>query len=183
MASSTFWKRFQKIHFYLLAFLLLQFLMDLLSGYRLHQTIIFYLTLTLYASGVALFFRNLFPFKWKVLYFSWYTLPVICIFLIYTFGGILAAIISTITLYPVYPKEIKYEQPGLRLYSPFQGFMSIYSNYDVVEPKAFIFEKYLGTIQIGDGRSLKNAHFVLSGKDTLVYYPSGKDTVISLQLK
>lgn len=183
MTLSTFWKRFQKTHFYLLAFLLLQFLIELLSDYRLQPTIIFYLTLALYASGVALFFRNLYPFNWRVLYFSWYILPVICIFLIYTFGGILVAIISTITLYPVYPKEIKYEQPQLRLYSPFQGFMSKYSNYEVVKPKAFIFEKYLGTVQIHDRSNVKNARFVLSGEDSLNFYPATKDTVIYLQLK
>lgn len=180
MAPSTFWKRFQKIHFYLLAFLLLQFLIDLLSDYRLHQTIIFYLTLVLYTSGIALFFRNLFPFRWKALYYLWYTLPIAGVFLLASFAGV---IIYSIILYPVYPKEIKYEQPGLRLYSPFQGFMSTYSNYDVAEPKAFIFEKYLGTVEIFDDRSLKNARFVLSGKDTLTYYPSGKDTVIFLKLQ
>jgi len=180
MAPSTFWKRFQKIHFYLLAFLLLQLLIDLLSGYRLHQTIIFYLTLTLYASGVVLFFRNLFPFRWKALYFLWYTLPILGIFLLASFAG---AIIYSITIYPVYPKKIKYEQPEVRLYEKYQGFMSRCCRYEVVKPKAFIFEKYLGTIQIRDGRKFNNARFLLSGKDSLVYYPATKDTVIFLELK
>lgn len=183
MAKASSWQRFQRLHFYLLAFLLLQFLVGLISGYRLHQTIIFYLTLALYASGVALFFRNLFPFRWKVLYFVWYTLPVLCPFLMFALGGILVAIIVSLTLYPVYPKGIKYEQPKVRLYEKFQGFMSRCCHYEVVDPKAVIFEKYLGTIQILDGRSLKNARFVLSGRDSLAYYPAAKDTIIFLKLE
>ncbi|HET8572795.1 MAG TPA: hypothetical protein VFL76_02880 [Edaphocola sp.] len=184
MAQSKFWHGFQKMHFYLLTFLLLQFLVDLLSGYRLHQMIIFCLTLALYASGTLLFSRNLSPFRAKALYYAFYTLPVLSLFLMQLFGGILVAVASAFTLYPVYPKEIKYETPKIRLYSHYQGFMSRCCNYEVVQPKALIFEKYLGRVQVfEDHPALKTARFILTGKDTLAYYPAGGDPVMFLKME
>lgn len=184
MAKSKFWHGFQKIHFYLLTFLLLQFLVDLLSGYRLHQSIIFSLTLILYASGILLFFRNLSPFRAKALYYAFYTLPVACLFLMQAFGGILVAVVAAFALYPVYPKEIKYDTPKVRLYEKFQGFMSGCCCYKVVQPKAFIFERYLGSVQIhDDNHALKTARFTLTGKDTLAYYPAGNDSVMLLRIE
>lgn len=81
-------------------------------------------------------------------YFSFYLISGVLTGLFFLFGGIFLAILSSIILYPIYPKQIEYKTETINVYDRFQGFMGRCCSYEVVEPKLYIFEKHLGYINI-----------------------------------
>ncbi len=141
--------RLIKWYFYLLAFLLLNWGIDIFTGYRLNQNVTFLFRIILYLSGIILFFKTLKPFKGISIYFSFYTISVLIIGLAFKPGGIFLAILVSILMYPIYPQQIEYETQAIRIYDRYQGVMSRCCSYEVIKPKLYIFEKYLGFINTG----------------------------------
>ena len=68
--------------------------------------------------------------------------------LFFLFGGIFLAILSSLVLFPIVPKQTEYKTAKFIIYDRFQGFMEPCCSYEVVEPKLFFFEKHLGYINI-----------------------------------
>jgi hypothetical protein len=81
-------------------------------------------------------------------YFSFYAISAVLTGLFFLFGGIFLAILSSLVLYPIVPKQTEYKTEKIIIYDRFQGFMAPCCSYDVVEPKLYIFEKHLGYINI-----------------------------------
>ncbi|MFD2890257.1 hypothetical protein [Chitinophaga cymbidii] len=151
-----------KWHFYLLGFILLDLLTGIFTGYRLNQNLIFFFKLVLYLSGAILFFRTLKPFKITAVYFSFYIISTAITGLFLLFGGIFLAIMSSILLYPIYPKQTTYKNETIKVYNRFQGFFSRCCSYEVVEPKLYFFEKRLGVININKSIAPDKDEFRLS---------------------
>lgn len=140
--------RLEKWHFYLLGMILINFRIGLITGYRLNQNLTFFLKITLYLTGIILFFAALRPFKKAAIYYSFYAISGIITGIIFLFGGIFLAILSSFVLFPIVPKQTEYQTETIKIYNRFQGFMARCCSYEVVEPKLYIFEKHLGYINI-----------------------------------
>ena len=140
--------RLEKWHFYLLGLIFLNFATGLVTGYRLNQNLTFILKVILYLTGLILFLTTFRPFKKIAVYYSFYVISGVLTGLFYLFGGIFLAIISSIVLLPIVPKQTEYKTETIMIYDRFQGFMARCCSYEVVEPKLYIFEKHLGYINI-----------------------------------
>lgn len=140
--------RLEKWHFYLLGLVLLNFGIGLITGYRLNQNLTFILKVILYLTGLILFLTALRPFKKIAVYFSFYAISGLLTGLFFLFGGIFLAILSSLVLFPIVPKQTEYKTETIKIYDRFQGFMARCCSYEVVEPKLYVFEKHLGYINI-----------------------------------
>lgn len=148
MKDSIIKIKLEKWHFYLLGLILINFGIRLITGYRLNQDLTFILKISLYLTGLILFFTAVRPFKKTAIYYSFYVISSILTGLFFLLGGIFFAILSSIVLYPIYPKQTKYQIESIKIYDRFQGFMARCCSYEVVEPKFYFFEKHLGYINI-----------------------------------
>ena len=140
--------RLEKWHFYLLGLVLVNFGIGLITGYRLNQNLTFILKVILYLTGLILFFVTLRPFKKIAIYYLFYVISSVVTGLFFLFGGIFLAILSSLVLYPIVPKQTEYKTETIKIYDRFQGFMARCCSYEVVEPKLYFFEKHLGYINI-----------------------------------
>ena len=126
----------------------MNFGIGLITGYRLNQNLTFILKVILYLTGLILFFVTLRPFKKIAIYYLFYVISSVFTGLFFLFGGIFLAILSSLVLYPIAPKQTEYKTETIKIYDRFQGFMARCCSYEVVEPKLYIFEKHLGYINI-----------------------------------
>jgi hypothetical protein len=160
--------RLEKWHFYLLGVVLLNFGLGLTTGYRLNQNLTFILKIILYLTGLILFLTTLRPIRKITIYYSAYAISVLLTGLFFMFGGILLAILSSIVLYPIAPKQTQYRTATIIIYDRFQGFMAPCCSYEVVEPELYIFEKHLGYINIKRSIEPERDEFVLKN-NTIIY--------------
>lgn len=140
-----------KIHFYILSFVILNFLFRLITNLGINSNLIFILKILIYISGSLLFFLNRKPFKKILVYYFYYLLSILIGILFWLFGGIFLAILSSLFLKPIYPNDIKYQKGNLKIYSSFNGLFARCCEYEITENKLLIFEKYYGKIKL-DGQ-------------------------------
>lgn len=141
-----------KFHFCLLIFLIAHFFMGKILGYEFNQEIVFGLKICLYITGFVFFFLNLKPIKKRTIYFFYYFLTPVIAFLGYVFGGVfLVGFLSSILLFPIYPKEKAFENKDIVVYHKFQGFLGRCCSYEVYQKKFGVFEKHLKDIN-NDGK-------------------------------
>lgn len=140
--------KLEKWHFYLLGLVLINFGIGLFTGYRLNQNLTFFLKIILYLTGLILFLTTLRPFKKIAVYYSLYAISGVLTGLFFLFGGIFLAILSSLVLFPIVPKQTEYKTETIKIYDRFQGFIARCCSYEVVESKLYIFEKHLGYINI-----------------------------------
>lgn len=138
----------KKIHFLILGFVLLNFIIQMVTNYGLNTKLIFILKCIIYFSGFSLFFLNRKPFRKITFYYSYYLFSVIVLILFRIFGGIFLGLLSSIILFPIYPKEVKYEKDNLKVYEKFTGFLGACCQYEISENKLLIFEKNYGFIKL-----------------------------------
>lgn len=138
-----------KFHFAVLIIVLLNTFFEILTIYSLDDHLESAMVIAVILSGSIHFFFCLRPLKKIALYFSVYVLLVILAVLTWAFRSFFFGVILIILLYPVFPGEIEYEQEGIIISVPFQGFMSRCCTYEVKERKLFIFEKSYGIIESG----------------------------------
>ena len=125
-----------------------KFWIGIITGYRLNQNLTFILKVTLYLTGLVLFLTTIKPFKKIAIYYSFYAISGVLTGLFFLSGGIFLAILSSLVLIPIVPKQTEDKTEKIKIYDRFQGFMSRCCSYEVVEPKLYIFEKHLGYISI-----------------------------------
>ncbi|HRE58386.1 MAG TPA: hypothetical protein PLW09_11245 [Candidatus Kapabacteria bacterium] len=160
--------KLEKWHFYLLGFILINFGIGIITGYRLNQNLTFILKVILYLTGLVLFLTTIRQFKKTVIYYSFYAISGILTGLFFLFGGIFLAILSSLVLIPIFPKQTEYKTETINIYDRFQGFMARCCSYEVVEPKLFIFEKHLGFINIDRPIDADKDEFNLKN-NTIIY--------------
>jgi len=162
--------RLEKWHFYLLGLILINFATGLVTGYRLNQNLTFILKVILYLTGLILFLTTFRPFKKIAVYYSFYAISGILTGLFFLFGGIFLAILSTLALIPIVPKQTEYKSETIKIYDRFQGFMASCCSYEVVEPKFLIFEKHLGFINIEKTINANNDEFLFKNNRIIYKY-------------
>jgi len=175
----------KKLHFLVVGFVLLNFIIQIITGYGVNTKLIFILKIIIYFSGIALFILNIKPFRKISFYFSFYSLSLLVILIFRVFGGIFLGLLSSIILFPIYPKEVKYEKDNLKVYEKFNGFLGSCCEYEIVENKLLIFEKNYGQIKLEGsieiGKSeIKMIHNVIENKHKVKNYKSESKTEIEI---
>jgi hypothetical protein len=150
-----------KIHFLILGFVFLNFTIQLLTKYGLNTILIFILKCIIYLSGFTLFFLNRRPIKKITFYYSYYLISLVILLLFRIFGGIFLGLLSSLILFPIYPKEIKYEKDNLKIYQKFTGFLGACCQYEIIENKLLIFEKEYGFIKLEGQIEAKKSEITL----------------------
>jgi len=160
----TLKQRFIKIHFYLLIFVLTNFILSQLFGIGIHGNIIFALKVIIFLTGLTSFFMTIRPFKKLSLYFSLYLLSPVIIFLSWLADGIFGALLGSIFLAMFYPPDIKLRDGEYIFQEKFQGFLGSCCTYDVLQNRFLVLQKKVGEIRITEEHSLKNSKFKVVNK-------------------
>lgn len=185
-------RRLNNIHFSILGVVFFNFIIECITSYGLNSKLIFILKIIIYLSGIGLFFLNGKPLKKITLYYFYYALTVVIGILFWFLGGIFLAILSSIVLKPIYPKEINYQKNDLKVYTNFNGFFAACCEYEIAENKLLIFEKHIGKIkvdgQIEAGKSdIKIIDNVAEYKHKVINYGNGieieKDTIERIKIE
>lgn len=167
--------------FYLLGFVLINFGLGLISGYRLNQNVTFILKVILYLAGLVLFLTTLNPIKKITIYYSYYAISGVVTGLFFLFGGIFLAILSSLVLFPIVPKQTEYKTDKIKIYDRFQGFMASCCSYEVVEPKLYIFEKHLCYISIERPIDAEKDEFSFKNNSIIYKYELDNDGQITVR--
>jgi hypothetical protein len=165
----------QRGHFYILVFMLLHFVLGIVTGYSIHEYVIFSLKVMVYITGLVLFLQSLKPLKTMAIYYGFYALSLIIAGLAALFGGMFFAILSSLVLFPIVPKQAVFETDELKIYSRFQGFMAPCCSYEVVKPEWVLFEKHLGYIHVEQPVNRSSDYFKLNGNKVIYTYKKEVD--------
>jgi hypothetical protein len=123
---------------------ILNALINLLTAYSLEGNIEFGVKILAVISGLMLFFFYLKPFKKISLYFSIYPTIGVLLILGLIFRGIFWALVISVVLFPLIPEDKEFEDNGIIISTPFQGFMARCCSYQIKERQLIIFEKDYG---------------------------------------
>lgn len=171
-------QRIARIHFLLLAILLLNFVLRQVTGFGLNIYLIDLLKGILYLTGIILFLMSLKPFKLITTYYFLYILTPTIVTAFYLGGGIFLAIFSSLFLAPIMPVQPDYNDGNVKVYSEFNGFMGPCCGYDVVQNKLYAFEQFKGTIAAKGNIDFEKVRITLRNDSVLIH----SDTVYRVKL-
>src|SRR5690606_25085429 len=157
-----------KIHFSLLGFAVLNFILKSTIELSLNYRFAYLITLLVYGSGIILFFWNLKPFKKIGFYFGFYAITPILTLLFWLFGGIFFGILASIVLYPIQPNNIEFEKNDFVIYQENQGFLGMCCPYEITEKQFLILERKLKDIDLNNEIKFnENSIYTIDGKTEL----------------
>tara|TARA_Y100000114_G_scaffold154224_1_gene175810 strand:- start:4711 stop:5274 length:564 start_codon:yes stop_codon:yes gene_type:complete len=133
-----------RIHLTTLLVAILNVLIKSLTAYSLEGNIEFGVKILTVISGLILFFFYLKPFKKINFYFSIYATIAGLLIIGLTFRGIFWALVLSVVLFPLIPDDKEFEENGIIISTPFQGFMAPCCSYQIKERQLLIFEKDYG---------------------------------------
>lgn len=137
-------KILKRIHFVALTIAILNSLFKNFTTYSLEGNVEFGIEILTVISGLILFFFYLKPFKKINLYFSIYPTISSLLILGLIFRGIFWAFVLSVVLFPLIPNDKAFEENGITISTPFQGFMAPCCSYQIKERQLLIFEKDYG---------------------------------------
>jgi hypothetical protein len=136
-------KKLKILHLGLLVFLLSNFLMGLIFGFKLNSYLIFGFKIIFYLSAIVLFFMTIKPFEWLGLYFSIYVISPFGVLLSWLADGIFGAIIGSFFLFLLSPPIFAASNKDYFIKENSTGFMARCCNYSIYERNFWIFENKL----------------------------------------
>ena len=142
--KSRLWEILIRIHFTTLSVAILNALIKLLTAYSLEGNIEFGVKVLTVISGLILFFFYLKPFKKINFYFLIYATIAGLLVIGLILRGIFWALILSVVLFPLTPDDKEFEENGIIISRPFQGFMAPCCSYQIKERQLLIFEKDYG---------------------------------------
>ena len=95
-------------------------------------------------------------------------------------------------LFPIYPKEVKYEKDNLKVYEKLTGFLGACCHYEIAENKLLLFEKNYGFIKLegqieADKSDIKIIENQVEYKHKITNYQneieSEKDTIEKIEIE
>lgn len=143
-----------RIHFVALTIAILNSLFKNYTIYSLEGNIEFGIEILTAISGLTLFFFYLKPFKKINFYFSIYATIAFFLIIGLIFRGILFGLILFVLLFPIIPDDKEFEENGIIISTPFQGFMARCCSYEIKERQLLIFEKNYGIWELGGEGSI-----------------------------
>lgn len=167
-----------RIHFYLLAILLFNYVLRQVTGFGLNIYLIDLLKGILYLTGIFLFLMCLKPLKIIAAYYFLYILTPTVVAALYLGGGIFLAIFSSLLLAPVMPVQPDYNDGNVKVYSEFNGFMGPCCRYYASQNRLYLFEQFKGNISIGKRIDFEKAKITLENDSALI----SSDTVYRVKL-
>lgn len=146
-------KILKRIHFVALTIAILNSLFENFTFYSLEGNIEFGIEILTVISGLTLFFFYLKPFKTINYYFSIYATVAFFLIIGLIFRGIFGGLVLSILLYPIIPDDKEFEENGIIISTPFQGFMARCCSFEIKERQLLIFEKNYGIWELeGEGQ-------------------------------
>lgn len=146
-----------KVHFFLLGFGILNFLLKEAVEISLDYQIAYSITALIYLSGSILFFWNLRLFRKSAIYFSIYVITPVLTLIFRLFGGIFLGILTSIVFYPVQPNELKFSEENFRIYENQNGFLGNCCPHIVTEKRWIILERKIKEFNVYNEINLKNS--------------------------
>jgi hypothetical protein len=140
-----------RTHFIALTIVILNSLFKNFIAFSLAGEIEFGIKILIVISGLLLFFFYLRPFKKINTYFSIYAIAGIFLIIGLIFRGIFGALIISIILFPIIPNDKEFENNGIIISTPFQGFMAPCCSYQLKERQLLIFERDYGIFELEGG--------------------------------
>lgn len=141
-----------RIHLTTFTIAILNALIKTLTAYSLEGDIEFGVKILIVVSGLILFFFYLKPFKKINFYFSIYATITALLILGLIFRGIFWALVLSVVLFPLVPNDKEFEENGIIISTPFQGFMALCCSYQIKGRQLLIFEKDYGKWELeGEG--------------------------------
>lgn len=133
-----------RFHFIALTIAIMNFLFKNFTTYSLEGNIEFGIEILTAISGLTLFFFYLKPFKKINFYFSIYATVAFFLIVGLIFRGFFLGLVLSVLLFPLIPDDKEFEENGVIISTPFQGFMAACCSYQVKERQLIIFEKDYG---------------------------------------
>jgi len=169
---------FTRIHFSSLAFVMLNFF---LSEYiSFNSTIVFIVKIVICITGAVLFFYNYRPFKKRVIYYAAYIFSPIIVIIAGLADGIFGAMLASVLLFFIYPKDEVYNKSGLVIYKEFAGFLNVGRTYEINETKLLLFEKHIGRIRTDEPLDFENSSVIIKKDSAVVKYKLSSDENIQI---
>jgi len=150
-----------KIHFGLLLLVFLNFILRQLTDFSLGSFIIFPFKITIYLTGLFLFFLTIKPFQKKVMYFALYLLSPLGVLLSWLVDGLFGAIVGAIFLLTITVDDPIATADNYMISKPFAGFIAPCCKYNVKRNYFYVVEKKIGEFQIEE-TDLTSAKFSVS---------------------
>ncbi|BAO55509.1 hypothetical protein [Nonlabens marinus] len=183
-----------KVHLLLLVFVLLNFIAKTMIGVGLNYELTYFIVLLVYISGTFLFFWSIKPMNKVIIYYSYYIITPVLTLCFWLFGGVFFGLLTSITLYPIYPNEIKAENEKNVIYSKYQGFMGACCCYEVTEKKYWFLEEKKTEINLEQEIDFTNVSVTSTKKIIQLKFPLSKydeatkrfiksDSIIEIQTK
>jgi len=177
-----------RIHFGSLAFVALNFFLS--DNISFNSTIIFIVKIIICVTGAVLFFCNYKPFKKRVIYYAVYVFSPVVIFIAWVADGIFGAMLASVILFFVYPKDVVYKKGGLIIYKEFVGFMNVRRTYEINKTKFLLFENHIGRIRTDESLDFEDSSFTIKNDSAVIRYKVSnyqdvqimKDTVASFKI-
>ncbi|TPG38795.1 hypothetical protein EAH81_15050 [Flavobacterium pectinovorum] len=187
-------KVFLKIHLASIILLLINFCIKIIFGLSLIGNLILLFKISLYTSGLLLFFLYLKPFKKLSFYFSLYVFSPILIGLSWLIDGISGAILGSLFLFFFVPSDVRFENNEIVINKKFGGLLGRCCDYEVVKKKMFLFEEKAAEFNFDKNIYLKKKdvqlrenyleiHLVLKDYDLKEDQYIEKDTTIFVLMK
>ena len=179
---------FTRIHFGSLAFVVLNFF---LSEYiSFNSTIVFIVKIVICITGALLFFYNYKPFKKRGVYYAVYVFSPVIVIIAGLADGIFGAMLASVLLFFIFPKDIVYNKDGLIIYEEFSGLMNVGPTYEINETKFLLFEKHIGKIKADELFDFENSSVIIKNDSAVLEYKVSnyhnieimKDTVSSFKI-
>ena len=126
--------------FLYLFFVLLHFAFGIITGYRMHEYLIFGLKVCVYMTALILFLNSLKPLKTIAIYYSFYALSALLSGLVLFLVGYFCHTVCD-SVFPIVPKQALFETRQLKIYSRFQVFLAPCCSYEVVKSEWVLLEK------------------------------------------
>jgi len=145
--------------------------------YSLEGNIEFGIEILTASSGLILFFFYLKPFKRTNLYFSIYATVAFFLIIGLIFRGLFWILVLSVLLFPIIPNNKNFEENGIIITTPFQGFMASCCSYQIKERQLLIFEKDYGKLELEGGGPIdfESVNIKSDEKDIEVTYSTDFD--------
>ena len=131
-----------QLHFGLLIFLVLHFIVSLIVGWQLTASLLFWLKIIAFLSGIVLFFiswKNRSKLKY---YFGIYVFSPLIVGIGYLLDGLMGAILASFFFVFFHVPEIVVSNGNFQVETAYAGFLSACCHYNLTERKFLILEKH-----------------------------------------
>src|SRR5687768_5828741 len=163
--------RIGKLHFGLIAFLLVHFLFSVTTGLSLEAGLLFAAKLIAFLTGIVLFFKLWGKRTFIKYYAGIYIFAPLLVFVGYLIDGILGAILGSVLLLFIYLPESVVKDGAYEVRTEFAGLMNPCCFYALYENKYLLFERKITRFMVeGPASEIQKLKVSPSRVSAVIYY-------------